>query len=83
MCGWQGGWGHFRGAIFGIGWKRRAVALTPAEVRVESRLGFRAALEGGKLGRVVILGFTAARRTFSALRCPYNRHSGLRGNPAS
>ena len=33
MCGWQGGWRHFGGAIFEIGWKRRAVGLTEAEVR--------------------------------------------------
>ena len=48
--------------------KRWAVALTPAEVG---------------LGGVVILGFTTARRAFSSLRCPYNRHCGLRRNPAS
>ena len=35
------------------------------------------------LGRVVILRFTAVRRTFSSLRCPYNRHSGASRNPAS
>ena len=52
MCGWQGGWGHYSGAIFGIGLKRRAVALTPAEVRAEGGLGLRAASEGGKLDRL-------------------------------
>ena len=34
-------------------------------------------------GGVVILRFTAGRRRFSSLRCPYNRHSGLRRNPGS
>ena len=38
---------------------------------------------GATLGRVVILGFTTVRRTFSAVRCPCNRHSGLRRIPAS
>ena len=35
------------------------------------------------VGGVVILRFTAVRRRFSSLRCLYNRHSGLRRNPAS
>ena len=35
------------------------------------------------VGRVVILRFTAVRGRFSSLRCPYNRHSGLRRNPGS
>ena len=35
------------------------------------------------VGRVVILRFTKVRRRFSALRCPCNRHFGLRRNPGS
>ena len=35
------------------------------------------------VGGVVILRFTTVRRRFSSLRCPYNRHSGLRRNPAA
>ena len=32
---------------------------------------------------MAILRFTAVRRLFSSFRCPYNRHSGFRRNPAS
>ena len=84
MCGWQGGWRHFRGAIFEIGLKGPAVAPAPAEAMPEGGPGFRPASGGGKLGRVVILRFATGRRTFSSLlRCPYNRRSGASGNPSS
>ena len=45
MCGWQGGWRHFGGAIFGIGWQGSDVAPTEAEVRPEGGPGLRAASE--------------------------------------
>ena len=49
MCGWQGGWRHFCGAIFEIGWKGLAVAPTEAEVRAEGGPGLRAAAECRKV----------------------------------
>ena len=60
--------------------------LARNRARLESRQGSmrgkvkREGWDDGFLGGVVILRFTAVQRTFSSLRCPYNRHSGASRN---
>ena len=57
----------------------------PGEMRHNGKLPGEMRHNGSRsaLGRVGILRFTTVQCTFSSLRCPYNRHAGLRRNPAS